>query len=1142
MEGFRGGDDGSVRSGEVTGDGGSVDGAGGDVAVVFPDEESFKIPASWRKVVHPRRGVSTQRVPPPDPEAAQAALARLADTAESNEAFLTSPDSDPQIVAAARAHLDGSPNPLGVAAVTAMNPHWDLRDGRMADAWVLTHGLPFAARAAVAYSDVAARWTQRGRERRDRHLVREPDDGSLRTYPMRYYVSDRIRALIAVSDDDTYAEVVAALAESRDCLRRRIVVSYLVPGEQGWVEECCSEADAAGPQLRAMLLCSLGSAQQVEKFPRPLNLVPADWSMRTTATLAEGTGQAFAPLLDEALTGTPSAGETRWVARALAELPNDDALRILVTHAGDKNVRASLARAMERYPLRATRVLAAVASGGRGKQAESAAGWLTQHVLAHRTLLEAALGDLAPEVVDRIAPLLDGRDRVADAPATALPAVLADPPWARKRPKAPEPRVAGTLPAAPEPQLVWEPGEEEEWSVVSRWIHQRAVPEDQLAQRMEQLRAGRERAVARAVPLLLFGPTDEIRALLPDYAPVSYGNETQLKPLAAKFGTDALGLVLGAARSKTAGMRAVVLPFLSTEVAALVGDWLLQAKAAESTARGWLARHGLAAVPYLLPAAVGPVGTARSGAEAALKLLAVRHGIEAVREAAAPGGQEAAGIVAEILDSDPMEFALPKRVPALPAWADPAALPQILLTDGGGALCADATRHALTMLAMSRPGDTYPGVAVLRQHCTPASLAAFAWGLFERWQLVGMPGKEGWVLDALGLLGDDETVRRLSPLLRIWPGEAAHQRAVAGLDVLAAIGSDVALMHLHGISQRVKFKGLRARAAEKITEVADELGLTAEQLGDRLVPDLGLDADGSTVVDYGPRRFTVGFDEQLRPFVRDEAGKVRKALPAPGVKDDQELAPAERKRFAALKKDVRTVASDQVLRLEQAMVTQRSWTTDEFHRLFVAHPLLWHLVRRLVWLSEADGTVRSFRVAEDRTFADVEDDALTLPEKAAVRVAHPLDLGAEQDVWSELFADYEILQPFRQLGRPAYALTEEEAAGYRLARFEGIAVPVGKLLGLTQRGWERGAPQDGGMEEWMSRRVGRGRWLNLDLTPGIPVGMVHEFGDQTLRVVWLGDSASAYFQRDVHHPLRLGDLDPVTVSELLTDLTEVTGR
>ncbi len=409
-----------------------------------------------------------------------------------------------------------------------------------------------------------------------------------------------------------------------------------------------------------------------------------------------------------------------------------------------------------------------------------------------------------------------------------------------------------------------------------------------------------------------------------------------------------------------------------------------------------------------------------------------------------------------------------------------------------------------------------------------------------------MPAREGWVLHALGPLGDDGTVRRLTPILRDWPGQGAHRRAVEGLGVLAEIGSDVALLHLHGIAQRVKFKALKARAQEQISEVAEGRGLTGEQLSDRLVPDLGLEADGTTVVDYGPRRFTVGFDEQLRPFVLDADGKRRKDLPAPGAKDDQELAPAERKRFGALKKDVRTIAADRVRRLEAAMVAGRGWTAAEFRELFVQHPLLRHLVRRLVWLADgpdgADGTTTTaFRVAEDRSFADIDDDAFTLAEDATVRLAHPLHLGETVTAWSELFADRELLQPFPQLGRPVHRVTPEEATANRLHRFEGCSVPVGRLLGLTKRGWERGQPQDAGVERWFSKRLGEGCHLVIALNEGIAVGMVDLFPDQAFETVWL-DSAPGDHRGSHEYPLRFGELDAVAASELLADLEEVTAE
>jgi hypothetical protein len=226
------------------------------------------------------------------------------------------------------------------------------------------------------------------------------------------------------------------------------------------------------------------------------------------------------------------------------------------------------------------------------------------------------------------------------------------------------------------------------------------------------------------------------------------------------------------------------------------------------------------------------------------------------------------------------------------------------------------------------------------------------------------------------------------------------------------------------------------------------------------------------------------------------------------------------------------------------MVTRRRWSLTEFRELLAAHPLVRHLVRRLVWIAVEMDQYKSttFRVAEDGTFASVDDGALRVPETVVVGVAHPVNMqrGGQVAAWSELFADYEILQPFPQLGRAVHALTDEERAAGNLARFEGATVPVGRVLGLVKRGWERGEPQDAGVECWISRPLPDGRHLVIDLDPGIAVGVPDTLGDQTLRHVALCARPEQLWYGEPPKSLRLGELDPVTASEVIADLTTLT--
>ncbi|MFD0850659.1 DUF4132 domain-containing protein, partial [Actinomadura adrarensis] len=172
------------------------------------------------------------------------------------------------------------------------------------------------------------------------------------------------------------------------------------------------------------------------------------------------------------------------------------------------------------------------------------------------------------------------------------------------------------------------------------------------------------------------------------------------------------------------------------------------------------------------------------------------------------------------------------------------------------------------------------------------------------------------------------------------------------------------------------------------------------------------------------------------------------------------------------------------------------------------------------------------------TFADAGDEALELPDGASIGIAHPLDLGDRIPAWSEVFADYEILQPFPQLGREVHALTDEERASGRLARFEGITVPAHTVLGLTRRGWERGMPLDNGAERWISKPVPGGTdglHVVIDLEWGISVGLGADQEDQPLGAVWINDAPGDFWNDDrLRHTF--GELDPVTASEVLADL------
>lgn len=124
-----------------------------------------------------------------------------------------------------------------------------------------------------------------------------------------------------------------------------------------------------------------------------------------------------------------------------------------------------------------------------------------------------------------------------------------------------------------------------------------------------------------------------------------------------------------------------------------------------------------------------------------------------------------------------------------------------------------------------------------------------------------------------------------------------------------------------------------------------------------------------------------------------------------------------------------------------------------------------HLVQRIVCVGDASNhLIKTFRVAEDQTFADSEDNELALEDLSMIRVVHPLYLSIDLcAAWAQVLGDYEIISPFPQITRQTYSLEPEEQDAQEITRFKDKPVSGIILVRTLQKlGWQRGILHDHG--------------------------------------------------------------------------------
>ncbi|HEI8762718.1 TPA: WGR and DUF4132 domain-containing protein [Klebsiella oxytoca] len=816
----------------------------------------------------------------------------------------------------------------------------------------------------------------------------------------------------------------------------------------------------------------------------------------------------------EASTQLPDLEATDYFTKWLAKTNHPDALKILILGAGNKNKRLGyLSKASQKYPHAAIAAYASLLTSYEDPIWRKA---LTVLISAEPARVEQVLPWIDAHAAETLTATRPHSDSSAEyASPETLPEILVSPPWLKQNQKSASPvfklsilPVTSTLsltpaiteeltgydyseyhcqfryadlppfesyhwekvtePFTPEQNFLWRLGFEK-WQQLTPGTSQK-VPIPQSAVTALQCAdyatlinefhqyTGKQYSQWKLY-LLAWMPREQALALLDALADEPHKGEEGILPI---FGIDALPIFVRYLKHE----RQSLWPFTpycgTTDLALPMAQNFSRKKTLREDARNWLLEYPEHAIAGLLPAALGKACKDRDDAQQALRLLAENNHRSLITQIAQRYQQpEIIAALGAFLDAgDFHDF--PTKIQPLPEFYQFALWRRPQLKSSGLPLPDNAMRYLGDMLNFPREVKLYAGLNTVKSICTPTSLANFAWDLFNAWIEAGGPSKANWAFTTLAFFGNDDTARALTPLIRAWPGESQHQRAALGLDILAEIGSDIALMLLNGIAKKIKFAALQENAQNKIKQIAEQRELTIAELEDRLAPDLGLDDNGTLVLDFGPRRFTVSFDEALKPFVRDESGRRLKDLPKPNKSDDETLAAAAVNRYKSLKKDARTVATQQIMRLETAMCLRRRWTAEQFRLFLVDHPLVRHLTRRLIWgvYSQENVLLACFRVAEDNSYSDAEDNLFSLPE-GQIGLPHVLEISAEDAAaFGQLYADYELLPPFRQLDRNHYRLTESENRATELTRWRGRQCQAGRIVGLERKGWQR--IEDGG--------------------------------------------------------------------------------
>jgi hypothetical protein len=276
-------------------------------------------------------------------------------------------------------------------------------------------------------------------------------------------------------------------------------------------------------------------------------------------------------------------------------------------------------------------------------------------------------------------------------------------------------------------------------------------------------------------------------------------------------------------------------------------------------------------------------------------------------------------------------------------------------------------------------------------------------------------------------------------------------------------------------------------------------------------------ADGPIEVVVDEVKVSLGIDpwgEIELNATRD--GKTLSDIPAK-LKKNPKIA-ALRTRKVELKRQASRIRPS----LEQFMVRGDEFSGAELREL-IEHPLLAPMLKNLVIVGDG---IAGYPVHEGKVLENHAGEIEAIKSDEKLRIAHPHDLlpAAAWHRWQKDCFARERIQPFKQVFRELYPLTEtEKAEGKQTRRYAGHQVQPRQALALLgQRGWVH-HPEEGVRKVFHD--VGLVVWLEFQESFNTPA----EIEGLTLESVF-------FTKRGEHEALKLEQIPPRLFSETMRDL------
>jgi hypothetical protein len=456
-------------------------------------------------------------------------------------------------------------------------------------------------------------------------------------------------------------------------------------------------------------------------------------------------------------------------------------------------------------------------------------------------------------------------------------------------------------------------------------------------------------------------------------------------------------------------------------------------------------------------------------------------------------------------------------------FIDETAMPNLNWNDGS-ALSTEEKRFLLYRMARSKGLNSDIEARKVVQCIDKNTSGAFSKFLLKCFADSDSNTKFKYYISLAAMLGGNESIAQLNTLFRNAITDKRVKLAEMIVAALAMVGTNKALLSVESISRKFANKkpAISAAANAALEAAAEELNITKEELGDRIIPTFDFDGifkefelEGVTYRAFVDKDFTLCF--------YDENNKMRKSFP-------KNITKELKTEFTEINKEIKNVVKSQTGRLESFLMENRKWSVEDWQTYFLNHPIMIVYATHLLWIVyDADGKVKSSILCqEDGSIVNINDEEITLAETDTVGLYHPIFVNETENTnWNTKLYDKNFTTIFPQTNRTIFTPLEDELEKNVSERYNNKEIPKGADYTksfMEKAGWLK-ISGDGGSAEFSKKFES----IGLTISPYIegPSSWYQEGKEKAI-------IHQIYFQgKNYSEKFLIKDVPPVIYSEIM---------